>query len=135
VIAARRVAGPVLLGIVLGAALLVGSGAFDAPAPAAQTRISALERLVRCPSCTDLSVAQSNAPSSIAVRDEIVAAVRSGRSDAAIIAAIEARYGASILLVPPAGGPDAVLWAGPVALAVAVAACGAVVVARRRRAR
>ena len=130
---ARRLAGPAVLAAVLAVALLVGSGLFDAPAPAAATRVASLERLVRCPSCLDLSVAQSNSPSSIEVRHEITAKVRAGESDAAILGALTARYGTSILLEPPGGGLDTVLWAVPLAILVGATTLGAVVVARRRR--
>ena len=131
--AVRRAGGPIALVVVLGLTLLVGSGVFDTPAPAAMTRVAALERIVKCPSCQDLSVAQSNAPSSVAVRREIVAQVTAGASDDAILNGLVARFGPSILLVPPAGGIDDVLWIVPVALACAAVAGGAVVVVRRRR--
>ena len=56
--------------VVLGVALLIGSGLFDGtPATGAQ-RAAAIEANVRCPSCTDLSVAQSNATTAIAVRHQ-----------------------------------------------------------------
>jgi len=132
-VSSPRLLGPVAMACVLAVALVVGSGAFDAPAPALSTRISSLERIVRAPSATDLSVAQNNAPSSIAIRDEIARQVRGGRTDAQILDALEARYGTSILLVPPAGGLDTLLWALPLALALAAVAGGAAVVVRRRR--
>lgn len=107
----RRRLGPVALCAVLGVALLVGSGALDAQHAGASARIAALERDVRCPGseCGDLSVAQSEAPSSIALRNEIAADVRGGQSDRDILATIVARYGTGILLSPPAGGLDTLL--------------------------
>jgi cytochrome c-type biogenesis protein CcmH len=119
---------------VLGVALLIGSGVFDTPAPAASTRIAALERIVRCPSCQDLSVAQSNAASSIAVRHEIAASVHAGATDQEILNTLTARYGASILLVPPASALSTALWAAPIALAAVLVAVLAAVALRRRRA-
>jgi cytochrome c-type biogenesis protein CcmH len=129
----RRFLGPVAMGIVLGAALLVGSGIFDAPGSAASARITAIERDVKCPACVDLSVAQSNAPASIALRQWIVTEVHRGASTNAILDTIVARYGTQALLEPPPGGIDAVLWAVPTTLAVGGAAALALVVVRRRR--
>lgn len=130
-----RAVGPVVLCLVLGGALLVGSGAFDAVAVGPHGRIVALEREVRCPGsgCGDLSVAQSYAPSSVALRNEIVQGVDSGQSDSDILATIVARYGTGILLSPPAGGLDTVLWGAPIALAAAAIAGLCVAVVRRRR--
>ncbi len=130
---ARRLLGPGLLLVVLGVALLIGSGVFDTPAPAASTRIAALERIVRCPSCQDLSVAQSNAASSIAVRREIADAVHAGISSQEILNTLTARYGTSILLVPPASGLSTALWVAPIVLASVLVLVLATVAIRRRR--
>ncbi len=97
---------------------------------AAAARISHLESLVRCPSCEDLSVAQSNATTAIAVRHEIVTRVARGDSDTAILTSLEATYGTSVLLSPPTSGLGVLLWAGPVAL---ILLAGAVVTRLVRR--
>jgi cytochrome c-type biogenesis protein CcmH/NrfF len=131
----RRAIGPVALCLVLGSALLIGSGAFDVQHAGTAARIAALERDVRCPGseCGDLSVAQSEAPSSIALRNEIAAGVRDGQSDGDILAVIVDRYGTGILLSPPPGGLDTILWGAPVVLAAgAVASRGGFAVRRRR---
>jgi cytochrome c-type biogenesis protein CcmH len=105
--------------------------AFAAPhAPTAQSRISHLESLVRCPSCEDLSVAQSNATSALAVRHEIAQGVRRGESDSRILTSLESAYGTSILLSPPTSGLGALLWLVPAGLALAF---GATVVRLWRR--
>ena len=86
-----------------------------APAtPSARARVAHLESLVRCPSCEDLSVAQSNATSSIAVRREIERRVASGASDSAILVSLESTYGPTILLSPSTGGLGTLLWVVPV---------------------
>jgi cytochrome c-type biogenesis protein CcmH len=99
--------------------------------PSDQQRIASLESLVRCPACEDLSVAQSNAASSIAVRHQIEQDVHGGMSDGQIIAALESAYGTNILLSPRGSTLDALLWVVP----VACVAAGVVVVVRvvRRR--
>jgi cytochrome c-type biogenesis protein CcmH len=78
------------------------------------TRIAHLESLVRCPSCEDLSVAQSNATSSIAVRREIADRVAAGASDSQILTSLESTYGSTILLSPSTGGVGVLLWVVPV---------------------
>jgi cytochrome c-type biogenesis protein CcmH/NrfF len=126
-----RAAGPVVLCVVLAGALVVGSGIFDAPSPSAPARVAALERDVKCPDCLDLSVAQSNTEPSIALRHEIAASVQAGQTDSQILAAITRRYGNSILLLPPPGGLDDLLWVVPTALALGAVALGARAVVRR----
>ncbi|MFI5035983.1 MAG: cytochrome c-type biogenesis protein CcmH [Acidimicrobiales bacterium] len=99
--------------------------------PAAAARVAHLESLVRCPSCEDLSVAQSNATTALAVRREIVAAVQRGRSDTQILTSLEATYGSSVLLSPPTTGLGALLWAVPVALIVLAGLVGVRLTRRR----
>ena len=96
-----------------------------------QARITHLESIVKCPACEDLSVAQSDATSAIAVRNEIAARVHEGQSDNQILTALEDVYGTSILLSPPTSGLGALLWVVPVAGVVALVVAG-VRLARRR---
>lgn len=100
-------------------------------ADGASARVAHLESLVRCPSCDDLSVAESNATSAIAVRHEIAAKVKAGESDDQILTSLESVYGASILLSPPTSGLGALLWIGPIAVFVLLVA-SALRLARRR---
>ena len=78
-----------------------------------ERRIAHLESIVRCPACEGLSVAQSNATSSIAVRHEIERRVTAGDSDTAILTSLQERYGSAILLTPSSRGLGAVLWIVP----------------------
>jgi cytochrome c-type biogenesis protein CcmH len=96
-----------------------------------QSRIARLETLVKCPACDDISVAQSNATSAIAVRREITQRVMTGASDNAILTSLESRYGSSILLSPSTSGVGILLWAVPLAV-VAAAVIAALRLARRR---
>jgi cytochrome c-type biogenesis protein CcmH len=103
----------------LAVAIVGAMVGFFAPATStSRQRIAHLESIVRCPACEDLSVAQSNAASSIAVRHQIVAGVEHGRSDTAILTEIEHEYGPAILLSPTGGGLVNLLWAVPVAIFV-----------------
>jgi cytochrome c-type biogenesis protein CcmH len=94
-------------------------------------RIAHLETLVRCPACHDLSVAESNATSAIAVRNEIVSAVKAGRSDNQILTSLEDIYGTSILLSPPTSGLGVLLWVVP-SLGLVLLVGSAVRLTRRR---
>ena len=101
------------LAVVAVAALLLVS----APgATSASARVAHLESLVKCPSCEDLSVAQSNATAAVAVRDEIRRAVAAGQSDNRILTSLESTYGTSILLSPSTAGLGTLLWLAPVLL-------------------
>ena len=77
------------------------------------SRIDHLTHVVRCPSCEGLSVAQSNATSSIAIRQEIEAKVRAGVSDSEILTSLQSRYGQRILLAPSSRGVGVILWLVP----------------------
>ncbi len=99
-----------LAALIAVAALVV----LAAPATSSRAaRVAHLESLVRCPSCEDLSVAQSNATSSIAVRREIERRVSAGASDSQILTSLESTYGATILLSPSTGGIGTLLWVVP----------------------
>jgi cytochrome c-type biogenesis protein CcmH/NrfF len=86
--------------------------------------VAHLESLVKCPSCEDLSVAQSNATTAVAVRHEIVADVAAGKSDNQILTSIEAAYGTSILLSPPTSGLGVLLWIVPLGVVLALIVVG-----------
>ena len=94
-------------------------------------RVAHLETLVKCPSCQDLSVAQSTSSSALAVRNEIVAMVAKGESDTQILTAIEAAYGPSVLLSPSTSGLGALLWILPSGVFIGLIVT--VIVLRRRR--
>jgi cytochrome c-type biogenesis protein CcmH/NrfF len=114
-------------------ALGIGSGVLDSAPPTASQKAAAIEAGVRCPSCTDLSVAQSNATTAIAVRHQIEQLVDQGRSAAEIDQVLVSEYGQTILLVPPDAGGVPVIWLVP--LVLGVGALGAVGVLFWRRSR
>jgi len=123
-----RVGGPVSFALALAAlavALVVGSGVTSSGAPTAAQRAAVLEAEIRCPSCEDLSVAQSTASSAIAVRHEVTQLIAAGATDQAIEQRLVAQYGQSILLSPPDSGFSSLVWLLPlVAGALAVAILG-----------
>jgi cytochrome c-type biogenesis protein CcmH/NrfF len=118
---------------ILAVALVVGSGAFDASALSPTQRAAAIEAGVRRPSCTDLSVAQSNATTAIAVRHQVESMVAAGRSTAEVDQALVSEYGQSILLVPPDSGGIPLIYVVPLVLGVGALACVGIVFWRRSR--
>ncbi|MGO8873897.1 MAG: cytochrome c-type biogenesis protein CcmH [Acidimicrobiales bacterium] len=121
-----------LLGVVLVAALVVGSGALDTSPPTAAQRAAAIESVIRCPSCEDLSVADSSAQTAVTVRATVRQQVGAGRTDQQIEDYLVARYGSSIILDPPASGWTLLVWLLPL-LGGLVAVTGVAVVLLRRR--
>jgi cytochrome c-type biogenesis protein CcmH/NrfF len=120
--------------IVLAVALFIGSGAFDSAAPSVSARAAAIESTVRCPSCTDISVAQSNASTAITVRHQIESMVADGRSTAQIDRLLVSEYGESILLVPPDAGGIPLIWVIPAVMcACAVVGVGVLFWRRSRQ--
>jgi cytochrome c-type biogenesis protein CcmH len=104
----------------------------ERPARTLEERATALADTVRCPTCRSQSVADSDAPTSQAIRNEIEARLRDGQSEDAIRAYLVSRYGRSVLLNPPSSGVTGLVWALPVA-AVVVASAGLVAAFRRWR--
>jgi cytochrome c-type biogenesis protein CcmH len=121
-----------LFALVLVVALIVGSGVLSGSAPTPQQRATAIESDLRCPSCEDLSVAQSSAPTAVTVRATVAQMVADGQTDQQIERYLVSRYGGSIVLDPPDQGVTLVVWLLPV-LGGLAAATGLVVVMIRRR--
>lgn len=117
---------------VLAVALVVGSGASGAKSLTEQTRDVAAT--VRCPECTDKSMAASDAPTSIAGRTEIRRQLVAGKSPDEIRAWFADRYGDDILLTPARRGIEGLIWAVPVvAFVIAAAVLAAAFVRWSRR--
>lgn len=100
--------------VVLAVFLTIGSGVGSSGPPTAAARAAAIDARIRCPSCVDISVAQSSAASAIAVRHEVSRLVAAGASDQAIEQRLVSQYGESILLAPPDSGLSSVVWLLPV---------------------
>lgn len=117
-----------MLLLVVGA-LSIAAGGDRAPATT-DARVRSIAKEVRCPTCEGLSVAESDATASRAIRDEIRRRVEAGESSGEIRAYLVGRFGKDILLKPESSGAGAVVWALPVA--AFVAAVGGLVIAFRR---
>ena len=119
--------------VVLGVALLIGSGVFDSSPQTVAQRAAGIEANVRCPSCTDVSVAQSNATTAIAVRNQIESMVAAGSSTADIDQTLVSEYGQTILLTPPDSGGIPLIWIIPLVLGVGAVSAVGVLFWRRSR--
>ncbi|MGO9028837.1 MAG: cytochrome c-type biogenesis protein CcmH [Acidimicrobiales bacterium] len=123
-----------VLGVVLVVALAVGSGAFDTSSPTPAQRALAIESGIKCPSCEDLSVADSSAQTAVIVRAAVRQLIADGRTDQQIEAYLADRYGSAIVLDPPTSGWSLMVWVLPLVGGLAAAVALAAVLARRRRA-
>ena len=98
----------------------------------AAARAHDLETQFKCPECEGLSVADSQAPTSRAIRADIKRRIKAGQSDGQIRQAYVDTYGESILLTPQDSGVSLLVWILPIVV-LALGATGIVLVLRRNR--
>ena len=123
----------------IAALLLAFSGAVLAqadeianPDPAVEARLKNLGEELRCLVCQNQTIADSNAPLALDLRNQIRVQVKQGKSDDEIRAYMTQRYGDFVLYKPPFKATTAVLWIGPFAL-VAVGVLVFLFLVRRRK--
>jgi len=121
----------VALAVLAVAALTIGS--HHPPASSQSARISQLDSLIKCPGCEDLSISESQAPSSVTLRGEVAGWVRAGWSNQRIEQAVVSRYGPAGLLLPETTGSVPFLYLIPIGLiGLAVVALGMFLWRRQR---
>ena len=126
--------GWLLLALLAFVLIAVGVTRDDGPRTQ-QDRIDAISKRLACPTCQGESVYVSRASSAESIRNEIARQVGAGKlGDDEIVAYIEDSFGGNVLLVPRSTGIDALVWALPVAVAIAAIA-GLAVAFRRWRSR
>ena len=101
------------------------------PDPLIEERLKGLAEELRCLVCQNQTIADSNAPLALDLRNQIRTQVAAGRSDDQIRAYMVERYGDFVLYRPPFKATTAVLWLGPVLLIVIGAASFFLIVRRR----
>ena len=122
-----------LLAVALVVVVAVGGGRDTGPKTNAE-RVQHIASQVRCPACTGQSVDQSESTAAQSLRTYIAEQVQAGKTDAEILAAIDQTYaGQGILLTPPRGGVNGLVWGLPV-VALVIAAGGLVLAFRRWKA-
>jgi cytochrome c-type biogenesis protein CcmH/NrfF len=119
--------------VIVAVALAIGSGVFAGKPETDAQRAARIEAVVRCPSCIDVSVAQSQETTAVAVRHEIRQDVARGESTAQIEQTLVDQYGQNILLEPPDAGGFAVIWIVPIVLAAGALLVVGVLFWRRSR--
>ena len=129
---AKRWPGWLLLGAVAVVFVVVGATR-DAGPQTPEDRVDAITERLACPICDGESVFESQNNASRDIRNQVSELVRANElDDDEIIAFIETRYSAEVLLVPRATGFDALVWVIP-AVAFVVAVAALVVTFRRWR--
>ena len=102
------------------------------PDPKTEERLKGLAHELRCLVCQNQTIADSNAPLAVDLRQQIRGQIAQGRSDDQIRAYMVERYGDFVLYNPPFKATTAVLWAAPFVLILGGLAAFATVVRRRR---
>ena len=120
-----RTAWSLLVVIAIGA-LAVGS--IHPSSPSAAQRRSYLDSIIKCPSCADASLAQSETGPALELKATIASWVASGLSNSEIEQRVVAEYGPGEILRPT----NPVVWVLPL-VAFALAAIVLVTVIARRR--
>ena len=95
-------------------ALLVGSAAADDPA--LEKRVAGLAHELRCLVCQNQTLADSNAPLAVDLRNQIREQLQGGASERDVIDFMVARYGDFVLYRPPLKASTLALWIGPFVL-------------------
>lgn len=122
--------GWVMLLFVVAGLLAVGVSRDSGPQTQGD-RVDAISKRVACPICDGESVFESQNSASRAIRNQVGELVsENDLDDAEVIAFIETRYGAQVLLVPRSTGFDALIWVLP-AVGFICGVAGLIVVFRR----
>jgi len=112
-----------VIAFILSAALAHSAwGGEAAPAaadPALEARVNALSTELRCLVCQNQTLADSNAPLAVDLRNQIREKMQQGASERDVIDFMVARYGDFVLYRPPLKATTVLLWAGPLLLLIA----------------
>jgi cytochrome c-type biogenesis protein CcmH len=100
--------------------------------PALEERVTALATELRCLVCQNQTLADSNAPLAVDLRNQIREKMQQGASERDIVDYLVARYGDFVRYRPPFKAATVLLWAGPILLMIAGLATLFFRLARRR---
>jgi cytochrome c-type biogenesis protein CcmH len=121
---------PLLLAASLGA--WAQSAEVARPDPKVEARLKAIAHELRCLVCQNQTIADSDAPLAVDLRQQTRRMIAEGKSDDEIRAYMVDRYGDFVLYKPPFNAITAALWVGP-ALLIVGGFAGMFVFLRRRR--
>jgi len=95
------------------AALMLVCFSLHAEEAALEKRARALEQELRCLVCQNQTLAESNAPLAIDLRNQVREQLAAGKSDEEVKSWLVARYGDFVLYRPPFKASTLLLWGGP----------------------
>src|SRR5947207_6049922 len=81
--------------------------------PALEKRVLEVSSELRCLVCQNQTLADSNAPLAVDLRNQIREQLRRGASERDVVDYLVARYGDFVRYRPPFKGATALLWIGP----------------------
>lgn len=93
--------------------LALWAGLAFAQDPEMEKRVTALATELRCLVCQNQTLADSNAPLAVDLRNQIREQLKSGKSERDVMEYMVARYGDFVLYRPPLKATTIALWAGP----------------------
>jgi cytochrome c-type biogenesis protein CcmH len=97
-------------------ALCFCTAALAAEDPVLEKRVAGLAHELRCLVCQNQTLADSNAPLAVDLRNQIRSQLEAGKSEQDVIDFMVARYGDFVLYRPPFKASTLALWAGPFVL-------------------
>ena len=97
---------------------IVASFAFAQDDPVLEKRVTTLAHELRCLVCQNQTLAESNAPLAVDLRNQIREQLKAGKSERDVVDFMVARYGDFVLYRPPFKAATAALWLGPFVLLV-----------------
>ena len=103
----------------LGCPAWAGETAPAAADPALEARVTAVASELRCLVCQNQTLADSNAPLAVDLRDQIREQMQQGASERDIVDYMVTRYGDFVRYRPPFKAATVLLWAGPALLMLA----------------
>jgi cytochrome c-type biogenesis protein CcmH len=96
--------------------MLGAAGAFAQENTKLDQRVRNLAHDLRCLVCQNQTIADSNAPLALDLRNEIREQLAAGKSEQDVVDFMVARYGDFVLYRPPFKGTTLALWLGPFVL-------------------
>src|SRR5918992_4334530 len=94
------------------------AGGVCAQSPELEKRVNALAEELRCLVCQNQTLADSNAPLAVDLRNQIREQLKGGASEREVIDFMVARYGDFVLYRPPLKASTVALWTGPFVILV-----------------
>jgi cytochrome c-type biogenesis protein CcmH len=96
--------------------ILSCAGAWAQDSPKLDERVKNLAHELRCLVCQNQTIADSNAPLAVDLRNQIREQLAAGKSERDVVDFMVARYGDFVLYRPPFKAATLALWLGPFAL-------------------